>query len=269
MSFPGVGHHGEQHAAVERDARPWRRGTRCSRRGSSRGTASPVEREPQAVRCGRPRPGRRRASSEHRSPGAPAQLGTVAHDRDVASPSRASTRTPASSATPRRSTLARKWSSRPPWPPTTTTRRHRGRARRASASSRSVASFAVGWRSTAAPAATAASSVGTGRPSRGRRRPGRPRRRGRGRASRPESAAITRSTAGRSRSAVAAGGSPPANTERGDATASHGSLRRHYPVQVRGVGDACAVALSARLTRAPRGCSCRPQGTPAPATATS
>ena len=34
------------------------------------------------------------------------------------------------------------------------------------------------------------------------------------------------------------------------------SLRRHYPDQVRGVGDASTVTLSARLSRAPRGFTC-------------
>ena len=123
-------------------------------------------------------------------------------------------------------------------------RRSRRRSRRAprsraacSASSRSVASFAAGWRSTAVPAATAASSDGGIDRVEVADDEVDARRRARRAWSSPESAAITRSAAGRSCERRAGRWIAAREHERGSAR-SHDSLRRHYPVQVRGVGDA-------------------------------
>ena len=85
----------------------------------------------------------------------------VAHDvRRARRRSRASIRGAAKRSDASSSTLARKWSSRPPCATDDDHRASRRAPRAASsASSRSVASLSVGWRSTAAPAATAPSSA--------------------------------------------------------------------------------------------------------------
>ena len=156
-----MGLDGEQHAAVER--------TR-SRSGATSSLLTPrvdAGQQGLVVRAGSGDPSvvtpsaraadRRAASTS--SPGCAVELGALPDDGHARV-----ARRQASHARPRRaparraaSTLARKWSSRPPWPPTTTIARDaRSRARRRSASSRSVASLSVGWRSTRAPAASAA-----------------------------------------------------------------------------------------------------------------
>ena len=196
-----------------------------------------VERKPQARRphAAAAPPA---ASSEHTSPGAPDEH---ARSRRM-TVMRVATSVPRRRVVERRMTrassaFARKWSSRPPCPPTTITCVAPPARAARSASSRSVASFAAGWRSTRRRRRRRPRPP-PDRRSRGRRRRGRRRRRAPARARRPSRR--------RSRSRRRAGRAAERGVDRiaareherhaRRARLHHPSLRRHYPVQVRGVG---------------------------------
>ena len=172
------------------------------------------------------------------------------------SPSNASTSMSSNAGDASSSTFARKWSSRPPEPPTTITRvAPLSRAAR-TASSRSLWSFSAGYRRTSAPPATAASTAAGSAESKSptTRSTSRP---NASACSTPESAATMRPASGSRAATAASTGSPPAKTS---ATLAGGvstippfagitRCRFHGSVAL---PHADGVAtLSARLSRAP------------------
>ena len=237
--LPRSGLDGEQHAVVERDrARAARRSSLLTPRVDPGLEVLVAQREAQPVGA------RRRGAAAERE-----QRAQVARPRRGARP-RSRTTDDARVADPRvdvergerrrreqRAGWRAKWSSAAAVPADHDDSRAPARRRGVERELEVGGVLVGGCRSTTAPAAVAAASARRARPSRGRRPRGRRHSRARPRARAPSRPRSRRRPASRPSTADGGGRSPPANTSAAR-IGSVWSLRRHYPDQVRGVGDA-------------------------------